>query len=129
MHQKNQYKRHNLQCPDCKADLLETTTLYVNHGCGMENGNLFTPLGKVYLTPSIETILLCLLEIYPRVVTRDSLQSYYDFHRQSVKDGISSKLFNVLMCRLRREVKPLGLEVRTLWGRGWQLTIDFTIKP
>jgi two-component system cell cycle response regulator CtrA len=31
------------------------------------------------------------------------------------------KIFDVMLCHLRKKVKPFGVEIITRWGRGWEM--------
>ena len=37
------------------------------------------------------------------------------------KDHPDSRIINVLICRIRKKLKPYNLEVKTVWGQGFYL--------
>lgn len=34
----------------------------------------------------------------------------------------SQKILQVFICRLRKKLEPFGIEIHTIWGRGWALS-------
>lgn len=32
----------------------------------------------------------------------------------------AAKIIDVWVCKIRKKIKPLGIEIQTLWGRGWR---------
>lgn len=40
------------------------------------------------------------------------------------RDDPEIKIVDVFVCKLRRKLKPFGVEVATLWGRGYQMSAE-----
>ena len=53
------------------------------------------------------------------IVTRDAIMTFMYSTRA---DAPSVKIADVFICRLRRKLKPYGIEIETVWGRGYRLT-------
>jgi two-component system cell cycle response regulator CtrA len=34
------------------------------------------------------------------------------------------KIIDVFICKLRRKIRPFGVEIKTIWGRGYQMAPD-----
>lgn len=67
---------------------------------------------------SMEEAMLGILVSSRDVVSRDKMFSImYGTHN----DPPEPKIFDVMMCRIRRKLRTHGVEVMTVWGRGWYM--------
>ena len=69
------------------------------------------------ISPTATDLLLCLVRGYGVLVSREELQA-------CLPDSVPCTNRNVLdlhIMRLRRRIKPVGLVIRTVWGRGYLL--------
>lgn len=71
------------------------------------------------LTPSEQRVLTCL--VGNTVATRDAILDALYAGRPSEPEP---KIIDVFVCRLRQKLKPLGVSILTVWGRGYQLSDD-----
>lgn len=65
----------------------------------------------------LETRWLATLYARSGVVTRDMLLTAI-YQERSLPD---LKILNVVACKVRRKVAPFGVEIETVWGRGYRL--------
>jgi len=76
--------------------------------------------GKFVTISGQEMELLALLaKLFPRVLTKEAA---LDHLYQLDPDGeAEAKIVDVLICKIRRKVQPLGLRIDTHWGKGYAL--------
>ncbi|MBD9372094.1 helix-turn-helix domain-containing protein [Rhizobium sp. ARZ01] len=51
--------------------------------------------------------------------TRESI--LLSMYSDRVDEAPEPKIVDVFICKLRRKVKPFGVAIDTIWGRGWSL--------
>lgn len=79
----------------------------------------------ITLTSQEMTLLERLAEIFPRLLSRESA---VDYLYQLDPDGqAEAKIIDVLICKIRRKVEPLGLRIDTQWGKGYALASPIRI--
>jgi two-component system OmpR family response regulator len=61
-----------------------------------------------------------LLQRYPRVVTNDDIFGLLYDHRDDLELPQPS-IIKVLVCKIRKKIAPLGLNIKLLWGTGYAL--------
>jgi len=69
------------------------------------------------LTRQEQTILSALLAASPRARSKEQILRELYLHDQ---DEAEIKIVDVFVCKLRKKLKPLGLKIETLWGRGYR---------
>jgi two-component system cell cycle response regulator CtrA len=52
--------------------------------------------------------------------TKDQLMAALYSHRP--EDPPEMKIVDVFICKLRKKLKPIGVEIETLWGQGYRLS-------
>lgn len=78
--------------------------------------------GKVvYPTGEEFALFRALLDKPGRVLTKEMLLDALYWDRRSDKEVPEIKIIDVYVCKLRKKLKPLGLEITTHWGRGYGL--------
>lgn len=70
------------------------------------------------LTPSEENILGVMVN--REVGTYEALLTA--LYLAKGRPEACQKILQVFICRLRKKVEPYGVEIRTIWGRGWALS-------
>lgn len=71
-------------------------------------------LGLTYSEAEITAMLLT-----RNMVTRDSAYTVMFGER---KDAPDPKIFDVFLCKVRPKLKYRGVDIETIWGRGWSMT-------
>ena len=82
--------------------------------------------GEVY-------VMLTLLERSPRVVTKEQLLSTYAHYSQLVGGGrdvidLDHRQMTVRVHRLRKALRPHDVDIRTVWGIGYLLSVEGAAK-
>ena len=71
-------------------------------------------------TPAESTIFGVLMK--NRLASKESLMmAIYRDHQQ---DEAEIKIVDVWICKMRRKLKPFGIDVLTQWGQGYYLSAD-----
>jgi DNA-binding response OmpR family regulator len=78
--------------------------------------------GSFALLTGIEgTVMRELVNSFPNVVSKDALhRALYELDPEG---GAEPKIVDVIVCKIRKKVKPLGIEIDTSWGRGYALSV------
>ncbi len=74
------------------------------------------------LTRMQEALVRVLLVAAGRTVSREYL---YDATRVAIaayRSGTDIKIVDVVLSHLRGKLRPVGIEIETVWGRGYRLT-------
>jgi DNA-binding response OmpR family regulator len=74
----------------------------------------------VMLTASERTVLGVLMQ--RERATKDHVMSA--LYRDLARDEAEPKIVDVFICKLRRKLKPYGIEIGTLWGQGYFLDAE-----
>lgn len=56
----------------------------------------------------------------PRLVSRQQLHTGI-YWSGSEDEEAALRIIDVVVCHVRKELKPLGIEIQTAWGRGYRL--------
>jgi DNA-binding response OmpR family regulator len=112
---------HECTCPVCGHAITELPVQILPER-GMVIAN-----GKFVRLPAQEMELLALLaKVFPRVLTKEAA---LDHLYQLDPDGEAEmKIVDVLICKIRRKVEPLGLRIDTQWGRGFALAAPLRVS-
>ena len=102
-------------CPCCGAPIdasaivLDDSTGIVSYG-GRE----------AYLGPNEAAMVRTMLNAFPKVVSREGL---YDAVYGALPDcdQPAPKIIDVMVCKIRLKVVPLGIQIVTKWGRGYAI--------
>jgi len=70
------------------------------------------------LTPQGVTLLGALIASGDAVLTRAAMMSAL----YGSDEWATPKIIDVLVCKMRTRLKPHGIEIETVWGRGYRLT-------
>jgi two-component system, cell cycle response regulator CtrA len=52
-------------------------------------------------------------------VTKDAIMAVL-YHNRG-RDEAEVKIADVFICKIRKKLKPFGVEIATHWGRGWEM--------
>lgn len=83
-----------------------------------ELGETQAPLPREWQLTRTEEALMRAL-IAREVASRDFIMHF--LYCVKPEDAPEPKIIDVLVCRLRPKLKPFGIEIATVWGRGYSL--------
>ncbi|WP_035900398.1 helix-turn-helix domain-containing protein [Labrenzia sp. DG1229] len=84
-----------------------------------------TPLPPDWgLTVSEERVVACLLS-RPQA-TKDAIMAA--LYRNDGKDEPELKIVDVFVCKARKKLAPFGIEIKTVWGRGYMIDASVRVK-
>lgn len=100
-------------CPCCGQTLPVSDELIVDAGGIVVRRGRFATL-----TQNEHSILLSLQQAAPRIRSKEQLlvDLYWDEHEEP-----EIKIIDVWICKLRKKLRPLGVKIDTVWGRGYRL--------
>lgn len=73
----------------------------------------------VRLTANEFGVLQLLHQRMPRVLTKQALLS--SLYQLRPDDPPEIKIVDVWICKLRKKLKPLGINIDTVWGQGYRM--------
>ena len=75
---------------------------------------------ETYLGPNEAAMVRTMLNAFPKVVSREGL---YDAVYGALPDcdQPAPKIIDVMVCKIRLKVEPLGVQIVTKWGRGYAI--------
>jgi len=83
---------------------------------------------ELRLSPAEEAMVRAMLKCGDRPASRDFLWEATRFAAHSTRLDVDPKTIDTMMCKLRAKVKPLGLEIETVWARGYRLAPEARTK-
>lgn len=99
-------------CPVCGSAVPELPISFLP-----ERGMVVGPLGFVTLPTTEAMLLQRLIEIFPRMLTKQAAMDWLYSLRPN--DEPEPKIIDVFICKIRKKVEPLGLRIETFWGKGY----------
>lgn len=85
----------------------------------LTGGNIQAPL-EWGLTTSEEMVFGALAS--RELATKEFIMTL--LYRGLQQDEAEIKIVDVLICKLRKKIRPFGVEIRTHWGRGFSLSAE-----
>lgn len=81
--------------------------------------------GRFAVLPDSEgKILQLLIDRWPNVASKESL--HHAIYGLDPDGGAEIRIIDVFICRLRKKIKPLGVDIETSWGSGYSLSVKIT---
>lgn len=103
-------------CPICGQPISDLpVTVYRERGMAVAGAKF------VLLTGAETDVLTALARAFPRVVSKEGLMSAIYALRSG--DDPEIKIIDVWVCKLRKKLLPLGIEIDTAWGKGYALRV------
>lgn len=101
-------------CPCCgrPIDADAPVTLDLEAGIVVANGQF------AYLSQQQMAVFAAIWDAFPRMLTREAL-----FNATAPVIGWDDrelKIVDVFICHVRRKLRPLGIEIETMWGKGYR---------
>jgi len=100
-------------CPCCGRPLPDSDDIVVDpSGIVVRRGRYAT------LTVHEFEILEALRASSPRIISKEALLfALYQLRQEEPE----LKIIDVFICKLRKKLKPLGISIDTVWGRGYRM--------
>lgn len=100
-------------CPTCRRLLEASSDLIID-----EAGILVRNAVFAALTQQEFAMFEALRKAKHRVLSKEALLN--DLYGL-LPDEPEIKIIDVFICKLRKKLKPLGVEIQTVWGKGYRL--------
>lgn len=108
-------------CPLCGTDGIELPiSILPERGMVVANGKF------AILTGSEALLLQRLAEVYPRIVSKESLLEW--MYQITPDKEPEIKIIDVYVCKIRKKIAPLGVRIDTAWGKGYSLASDSRLQ-
>ena len=79
------------------------------------------------LLTGTETIVLReLITRYPDIASKERI--HHTMYAMDRDGGALEKIVDVMICKLRKKISPLGIEITTSWGRGYGLGVKVDLR-
>lgn len=101
-------------CPTCGAPLTDGSEIRVDLEAGIVVGNGHAAV----LTNAEHALFEALWMARPRTLSKEQL---LDATSGLGFDDRELKIVDVFICKARKKLKPLGLEIGTVWGKGYRI--------
>jgi hypothetical protein len=75
---------------------------------------------RLFKVTKLQGALLAVL-INRTEVTKDTMHQVIESRRSSLKEETDPKMVDVVICHLRKRLKPFTLTIHTLWARGYYI--------
>lgn len=77
---------------------------------------------SIHLTVKHQRLLSALARKPGRCVSKGAISDaiYFDHHGSEAPDD---KIIDVFVCKMRPQLKSIGLEIKTHWGKGFELVV------
>lgn len=111
------------QCPCCGSRLGDRAAEVLIE---TDSGMVRVGAQSVYLTPKEMEVLARLAEVSPRMLTRDALMDW--LYQLDPDGGAHPKIIDVYVSKIRAKIRPLGLDIETLFWRGWRFRCERTVS-
>lgn len=101
-------------CPTCGHEIALDADVMFDEESGIITGN-----GKAaYLTKTQMEFMILLRDRFPRIVSKESAM---DAIYMGMADEPMIKIVDVYICKIRQRIAGIGVDIETLWGRGFRL--------
>lgn len=58
------------------------------------------------------------------LATKDAVMAALYSDRAGAEGEVEPKIVDVFVCKIRKKLKPFGVEIRTVWGQGYTLDAE-----
>lgn len=103
-------------CPCCKQGIPDDGEVRID----LDGGFVVAHGAVARLTEGEFNLFLLLWQRRPRMVTREQLMSEAYWLRND-QDEPEMKIIDVLICKVRKKLSSIGIEIDTVWGRGYRI--------
>lgn len=102
------------QCPTCGGDLVDDGAIRVDS----ETGIIIARGHAAILTNQEAALFDALWSAKPRTLSKEQLLAAT---ADPAFDDRELKIVDVFVCKTRKKLKPLGIEIGTVWGKGYRI--------
>ncbi|MGV2188791.1 helix-turn-helix domain-containing protein [Agrobacterium vitis] len=103
-------------CPCCSAALPADDVVRVD----LDGGFIVANAAVARLTETEFNLFLTLWGAKPRIVSKEQLMAKAYWLRTDEEEP-EIKIIDVLVCKIRKKLTPLGVTIDTIWGRGYRI--------
>lgn len=111
------------QCPCCKQVLANHSDLIVDP----DSGTIIRNGMAVILPPTEFDLFFKLYEQRGSVFDKETLYRELYWNRHGDAD-VEIKIVDVFICKIRKQISAVGIQITTHWGRGYSLNIVSEIQ-
>lgn len=103
----------------------QRTSRTVFYGTPLEHETaLVCACARTFKTSPLEAAMLALL-LRRNEATKDQLHTVIEQNRPTMgKEPVDQKMVDVMICKLRKKIKPHGVTIDTMWGIGYHMTSE-----
>lgn len=102
-----------MTCPCCRQALLHSAELIVDDSGILVRNGRFAALTRMEFA-----LFNALNAAQPRIRSKEQLLN--DLYGLQIEEP-EIKIIDVLVCKVRKKLQPLGVEVQTVWASGYRL--------
>lgn len=94
------------------------------NGTALENEDaLKVACAKIFKATRLEAAILSVM--FKRTeVTKQQLHQVIEQSRPPGREETDPKMVDVIICHLRKKLKPFGIEIETVWGIGYLISVE-----
>lgn len=108
---------HECSCPVCGQPISDLpVTVLPERGMVVAHGKFAIMTGTEML------VLQCLIEKFPNIVSKERMMDY--LYQLKPGEEPEIKIVDVLVCKVRKKLTPIGVRIDTAWGKGYGLALD-----
>lgn len=105
-----------VDCPCCGASIAPDRGILIDRDGGFIVGND----SVVRLSDLEQQIFMAIWDASPRLLTKEKLMSDVYWRRQDAEEP-DIKIIDVMVCKIRKRLAPLGVVIDTVWGQGYRI--------
>lgn len=83
---------------------------------------------ELRLSPAEEAMVRLMLKTGERPASKELLFDATRYATHSSRLDADPKTIDTMMCKLRQKIRPLGLEIETVWARGYRIAPESRAK-
>jgi len=93
----------------------------------LDDAHLTMSCIRLFKITGLQAAMLSVLIRRPEV-TKDVLHQVIEQRRGQHKEQTDPKMVDVVICHLRKKMKPFDIEIRTIWAKGYCMEADMRAK-
>lgn len=93
------------------------------HDFGIDDADLVLKLAKKFHTTKLESRILVVV-LRRGHASREQLHDVVESNRGNPAETTQEKIVDVVVCKLRKKLVPLGLKLRTVHSLGYEMSVE-----